>query len=24
VDTFAFITHDGGTNWFAYTSNQNQ
>lgn len=24
VDTFTFLTHDGGTNWFAYTSNQNQ
>jgi hypothetical protein len=24
VDTFAFLTHDEGTNWFAYTSNQNQ
>jgi hypothetical protein len=24
VDTFTFLTHDGGANWFAYTSNQNQ
>ena len=24
VDTFTFLTHNGGTDWFAYTSNQNQ
>ena len=24
VDTFTFMTHDGGTNWFAFVSNQNQ
>jgi hypothetical protein len=24
VDTFTFLTHDGGTNWFAYISDQNQ
>ena len=24
VDTFTFLTHDGGTNWFAYTNSQNQ
>lgn len=24
VDTFNFLTHDGGSNWFAYTSDQNQ
>ena len=24
VDTFTFLTHDGGTNWFAFVSNQNQ
>ena len=24
VDTFTFLTHDGGTNWFAFISNQNQ
>jgi hypothetical protein len=24
VDTFTFLTHDGGSNWFAFVSNQNQ
>jgi hypothetical protein len=24
VDTFTFMTHDGGTNWFAFVSSQNQ
>jgi hypothetical protein len=24
VDTFTFLTHDGGSNWFAFTNNQNQ
>lgn len=24
VDTFTFFTHDGGVNWFAVTSIQNQ
>jgi len=24
IDTFTFLTHDGGSNWFAFTSSQNQ
>ena len=24
VDTFTFLTHDGGSNWFAFISNQDQ
>lgn len=24
VDTFTFLTHDGGTSWFGYTNDQNQ
>ena len=24
VDTFTFLTHDGGTSWFGYTIDQNQ
>jgi len=24
VDTFTFLTHDGGSNWFAFISSQNQ
>ena len=24
IDTFTFVTHDGGSNWFAFVSDQNQ